>query len=470
MKIIMKLYLLIISITIISLNLYSFPKPKNIIIFIADGWGENHILASSYYFNYRQSYRDFPVKLFMSTFPAITSDTLKNNINFWNTGYNSLKAWTDSLWLKTNTTCSGASATAMATGSKTNNKAIGVDINGYKLTNIMEEAAKHRKSSGVITTVPFSHATPAGFSTHNISRKNYEQIAKSMIFDSYLDLIIGCGHPYYDDNAKPVKNDMINYLYVGGDNIWKFFHNKDTLLVTHNDTLKVKDVDYDGKADPWYFTDDYLEITDLIKNSKHKRLLVIPKVHETLQLARDFKDSLNIEGVFNSPLNNDIPNLSQFTLLGLNHLSKNSNGFVVMIEGGAIDWAGHNNWKGRLIEEMYDFDKAVQTAIDWVEENSNWEETLIIVTGDHETGLLTGSEELDFKNNLEKYHIKNRGKGKIPEMYFHHTGHTNQLIPFFAKGVGSDIFTKFANEIDYYRRYYLSNADLGTILKLLIDQ
>lgn len=465
-----KIFVITIFYFFISSTLNSFPKPKNIIIFIADGWGENHILASSYYFNYKQSYRDFPVKLFMSTSPAKSNNSFEDSIKFWETGYNSYKAWTDSTWLKSNVTCSGASGTALATGYKTYNKAVGVDIQRKKIINIMEKAFEYNKSTGVITTVPLSHATPATFSAHNINRSNYAEIAKDMIFNSYLNLIIGCGHPNYDNNGKLINNNSLKYDYVGGCETWKFLQKEDTILITANDTLKVKDIDFDEKSDNWHFVDDYTQIVNLIEKPAYKRLIVIPKVHETLQLSRDFLDSLNIEDVFKTPLNKNIPNLSQLTLLGLNHLSKNQNGFLVMIEGGAIDWACHNNWKGRLIEEMYDFDKAVEIAIKWVETHSNWEETLIIVTGDHETGLLTGSQDLDFKNDLTKYYIKNRGEGKIPVMYFHHSDHTNQLVPFFAKGAGSDLFVNFANEIDYYRGYYLSNADVGAIIKLLLEK
>ncbi len=75
----------------------------------------------------------------------------------------------------------------------------------------------------------------------------------------------------------------------------------------------------------------------------------------------------------------------------LNVLDDNPKGFFLMVEGGAIDWAGHSNLSGRLIEEEGDFLDAVSAVIEWVDTQSSWNDTLLIVTGDHETGYLTGA-------------------------------------------------------------------------------
>ncbi len=89
------------------------------------------------------------------------------------------------------------------------------------------------------------------------------------------------------------------------------------------------------------------------------------------------------------------------TKAALNVLDDDPNGFFIMIEGGAVDWAAHANQSGRLIEEMNDFNKSIEAVIRWIDTNSNWNETLVIITADHETGHLTGPGSGSDKTRLE---------------------------------------------------------------------
>ena len=137
----------------------------------------------------------------------------------------------------------------------------------------------------------------------------------------------------------------------------------------------------------------------------------------------------------------------------LNVLGAYPNGFFVMMEGGAADWASHANQKGRLIEEMKDFTDAVAAVISWVELHSNWNETLMIVTSDHETGLLWGDAPLS--------PLMDTGKGKLPFMSFYSKEHTNSLVPFYARGAGSELFRNFADERDSIRGPYIQNSEIA---------
>jgi alkaline phosphatase len=130
-----------------------------------------------------------------------------------------------------------------------------------------------------------------------------------------------------------------------------------------------------------------------------------------------------------------------------------------MIEGGAIDWASHGNQKGRLIEEMADFGATVESVVQWVEKNSSWEETLVIVTADHETGLLWGMEPF--------VPLKDEGKGNLPIMNFNSGDHSNSLVPFFVKGSGSELYKWFADEYDSVRGPFIQNSELATLIHLL---
>ena len=126
------------------------------------------------------------------------------------------------LWLKGSYTDSAAAATALATGVKTYNNAINwSDANEPLRGQTIPEIAKAAgKSAGAITTVQWSHATPAGLGgAHNVSRNNYAQIAREMLDAPYLDVIIGAGHPDYDANGK-FRSTKQDYKYVGGTTPW----------------------------------------------------------------------------------------------------------------------------------------------------------------------------------------------------------------------------------------------------------
>ena len=134
----------------------------------------------------------------------------------------------------------------------------------------------------------------------------------------------------------------------------------------------------------------------------------MPQVYTTLQQARAGDGKAD---PFVVPLTTSVPTLAEMSRAALNVLDNDPDGFVMMIEGGAVDWAGHANQSGRLIEEQVDFDLAVDAVLAWVEANSNWGETLLIVTGDHETGYLTGP--MDVANPAWSAVINN-GAGRCP--------------------------------------------------------
>ncbi len=191
----------------------SRPRPvKNIILMVGDGMGYNHVLATDYYKAGRactQDYERFPVRLGMSTYQYEPVDG-----EYVLLGYDTRRAWGEFNYVKGYATDSAAAATAMSTGTKTRDGAIGVNIGGRPLRHLVEIAEDRGMATGVITSVQWSHATPAGFIAHNGSRNNYEAIAREMIESSETDVIMGCGHPGYDDNGKPT--DAKVYKYVGG--------------------------------------------------------------------------------------------------------------------------------------------------------------------------------------------------------------------------------------------------------------
>jgi alkaline phosphatase len=132
-----------------------------------------------------------------------------------------------------------------------------------------------------------------------------------------------------------------------------------------------------------------------------------------------------------------------------------------MVEGGAVDWASHANQSGRVIEEEIDFNRSVEAVVAWVQANSNWGETLVIVTGDHETGYLCGPGSAAASSEQP---IVNNGRGVQPGMEWNSGSHTNSLIPFFAKGTRSQLFKEKAVNVDPVRGRYIDNLDVALVI------
>jgi alkaline phosphatase len=404
-------------------------------------------MAASYY-QYgkaaRQVYNRFPARFGMSTFEV---EKPADNCIPPNGGYDPVLAWGDFNYIKYPcATDSASAATAMATGVKTYNGYIGVDVNGVPLWNIMQQAEVSGKSTGVITSVEFSHATPAGFVAHNISRNNYAAIANEMIYQSGTDVIMGAGNPGFDDNGNPAQRDP---RYVGGATTWT-----DLLNGTAGN-----DADGDGDFDAWTLIQTQAEFQAYASGDTPERLIGVPQVYTTLQQARGGDAKADPYVV---PFNANVPTLVEMTKAALNVLDNDPDGLVLMIEGGAVDWAGHANQSGRLIEEQIDFDKSVEAVVEWIENNSNWGETMLIVTGDHETGYLTGP--MPDPQNPTWTPVTNNGAGALPGMQWNFGEHTNQLIPFYAKGGDARFFKQAAVLVDPVRGLYLDNTDIARII------
>lgn len=421
----------------INITFAQIQKPKNVIIMIGDGMGENQIKAATYYqrgVDNSQQFHKFPVKLYVSTYAAKAGQKGEDSDLDWSIGYNTKDAWDNYSWIQKQYTCSGASGTAIACGEKTYNGAIGMDINKKPIENLSEVAKKLKKSAGVVTSVMLSHATPAVFVAHNEHRNNYSEIAKEMLLDSKVDVIIGAGHPYYNHDGEKTSQAK-TFKYVGDSLIWVGLTKNSTEFIVDGKKKTVADIDGDKVPDAWYLIEKKQDFEKIARGKfVPKRLLGVAQVAETFQQRRKTTDDKSyfegkgqaMEDAYEVPFNQNIPDLATVSLAALNTLKQNKQGFFLMIEGGAIDWACHGNQKGRLIEEAVDFFVAIDSVIAWIERNSSWDETLLIITADHETGYLTGTDEE--KNKPFDKPIKNNGKGKMPEMQFNSTRDRKSVV------------------------------------------
>ncbi len=445
--------------------------PKNIIIMIADGWGYNQIKAANYFLDGKdksQVYESFPVQFAICHYPAMTGSYDDNPANSklkWSSGYNPGLAWTDFKYVMDNFTESAASGTALATGKKTYNNAIGTGLDKEPLKNLTELAEDLGKSSGVVTTVPISHATPAAFTAHNETRLNYAQIAREMLLDSRLEVIMGAGHPLYDDNGRPATK--ANYKYTGDSAVFHTLIRGTEIeypIASNSGNNTVKDCNGDGQPDPWLFIETKKQFMELANSQNPPtRICGVAQAGSTLQQNRTYESSKSMP--FSAPFNENVPSLETMVKGAINVLSRNNNGYFLMIEGGAIDWANHSNRMGRMIEEMDDFNKAVEYVAGWIEANGGWGENLLIVCGDHETGYITGPKNK--MNHPVKNPVVNNGKGKMPGARYNSSEHTNSLIPLFAKGTGCEIFDILADEADPVRGRFIQNTEIAQVCFLL---
>lgn len=418
--------------------------PKNVIFMIADGCGFNQFLAGSYYEHGAdggQVYHRFPVRIAMSTY-SIAGD------------YDPAAAAADPKYAAKGATDSAAAATAMSSGRKAVDGAIGMipgEEGPVPVEHMAERAEKLGKATGVITSVPFSHATPAGFLVHEGSRGSYMEIARQMIHDSAAEVVMGAGHPWFDDSGRFVdlpldaKQRAKRFSYIGEENWLALEAGK-----------AGGDADGDGDPDPWALIQTRQGFQDLASGDTPARVFGLATVASTLQQGRAGDSKA---GAYKVPLTETVPTLAEMTRAALNVLDNDSDGLFLMIEGGAIDWCGHANQSGRLVEEVVDFNRAVEAVVAWVEAKSNWSETLVIVTADHETGLLSGPSEAG-----QPCPLSPSGIGVQPAMAWLSTSHTNSLVPFFAKGAASDLLLAEANEEDPVRGRYIDNTEPAQVI------
>jgi len=420
------------------------PRPLNIILMISDGCGYNCFeMAGLYEFGRSgaQVYDSFPVRFAVSTHSASS------------TPYDPQKAWASFDFVLSDPTDSAASATAMATGIKTDNDVVCLDPEGNRLTSIIEIAEALGKKTGTVTTVPYCHGTPAAFLAHAQDRYDYEEIARQIILESPADVVMGCGHPHYDRFGRPAGEP--DFRYVVDQATWEALVQGETGA----------DADRDGRPDPWTVIQSVDVFRSMIEGSTPDRVFGIAPILRTLQQERGGNAQAD---PFEVPLIQTVPSLAEMSLAAINILDEDPDGFFLMIEGGAVDWAAEENQAGRLIEEQVVFNEAVKAVVEWIESRSRWEDTLLIVTSDHETGYITGpgsgkeSPRSDFSKTWKP--LLNKGKGKVPGVEWHSDYHTNSLVPLFAKGYGCERFVLLADETDPVRGPYLDNTEIGLLM------
>jgi len=270
-------------------------KPKNVVMMIGDGMGVAQIFAGL---------TANGGHLFLDNFKQVGFSKTQSSDNY--------------------ITDSAAGGTALSTGQKTYNGAIGVNADSIPIKTILEMAEDKGLATGLVSTSAITHATPASYIAHQKSRGSYEDIAADFM-KTDIDVFIGGGYKHFSQRAD--KRDLTLELQQKG---YQVLRNMDEIA-------KVKTGKLAG-------------------------------------LTADEHNDIAIKRKMNLPLS---------TETALNILHQNQKGFFIMVEGSQIDWGGHENDTRYIIIEMLDFDRAIGKALEFAAKDG---ETLIIVTADHETG------------------------------------------------------------------------------------
>lgn len=307
-------------------------QAKYVFYFIGDGMGVNQVNGTEMYLA-EQEGRIGVKPLLFTTFPVASMATTFSATN--------------------SVTDSSAAGTALSTGAKTYNGAIGMDDNKNILETVAEKAKKAGKRVGVTTSVSVDHATPAAFYAHQPNRNMYYEIALDLPkanFDFYA------GGGFLKPTTTADKKEAPS--------IFPIFEEAGYTVARGLDEYKAKAADA-------------------------KKMVLIQKEGaepSCLPYAIDRK--------------NDDLTLAQITESAISFLTKGNNkGFFLMVEGGKIDWACHGNDPATAFEEVVDMDNAIKVAYEFYKKHPK--ETLIVVTADHETGGLglgTAKYELHLKS------------------------------------------------------------------------
>jgi alkaline phosphatase len=277
-------------------------RPKNVILLIGDGMGISQLSTAYYFRDDKDAGRE----------PAFS--------RFRHIGLCRTSPATEAV------TQSSAAATALATGHKTYNTAIGVDRDTIVRENIVELVSKKGMRTGVIATSYVTDATPAGFYAHQPERYMFQEIAMDLL-ESDIDFFAGGGSAHFRDSTGIYPFDEYNI------------------------DLELKKLKKIRKPEA----------------GKRYGFLLKPERMPTMLEGRgDF--------------------LAQASAIAIDFLSTGESGYFLMAEGAQIDWAGHGNQAEYMIAEVNDFERTIDEVLDYAEKDG---ETLVIVTADHETGGFT---------------------------------------------------------------------------------
>ncbi|MBN2180483.1 MAG: alkaline phosphatase [Sedimentisphaerales bacterium] len=365
---------------VILLGQISQAAVKNVVLMIGDGMGFEHVKAASFY-GYGEDGKLSFEKYYRGEVTTHSANSYRQS---------------------NHATDSAASATAMATGQKVNNDVISERYR-EPIKTILEYLQEKGKATGLVTTVPITHATPAGFGAHVNNRDNYRDIANDYLTQTRPNVLFGA---FYRNGR--------------GMTIQKAAQGEYSVVTTRKQMMDV--------------------VSQIDQNSTEVFYLAGLFYPEEMPWEYDYywgpkiPIPLNKEESGDVPDYDTIPHLSEMTSAALMALDNDPNGFFLMVEGGKIDKAAHDNIIERNIYETLEFDNSFRAVLAWAGDR---DDTLIIVTADHECGGLKV--------------VKNNRRGSMPDVFWGSTSHTGSNVPMYAVGQGAREFVGVIDNTDIFR-------------------
>jgi alkaline phosphatase len=253
-------------------------------------------------------------------------------------------------------TDSAAASSSWGSGFRVKNGSLNVGVNGEEYLPIWQKFKKAGKMAGCVTTVPITHATPAGFCIASKSRNSQEAIAE-MYLELKFDIMMGGGDKFFSSENRKDKKDLYQDFISKGFNVVK-------------DRAEMLSVD-NSKPILGVFSTDGLPYSKDRETSKE--------------------------------LTNSSPTLAEMTARAIDKMKNHPNGFVLQVEAGKVDWAAHANDITGLIYDQVAHDEAIKVAIDFAEKDKN---TLVIITTDHgnaNPGLIYGKTVNENFDSIQNY-------------------------------------------------------------------
>ena len=412
----MKKILIILSfIFVLTGSLIADNSVKYVFLIIGDGMSASSEAALSLFLYGKTKqlfWNGFPVQTYMTTWSrtAYVGNYDKDKFNE-NNGYDTKVAGTvpypyyrtdqaEEYFRKSGATDSAAAATAMATGVKVYNGTVCYDKeNKTNIPNIVDKINEKKEYNvALITTDKFYSATPAGFSSHNIYRKNYKQIASEILLQTKPEIIVGRN-----------KYEEINTL---------------------------------AKLHGYY----YLEPSDITEPQvfglTDKKIFLNLKKYYVPQPIESFStDSFEYRDY----------KFSDIVLFATKTLLQKNKPFFALIEVCDIDKANEKNVYTKMLGGMYELNETVKNIYDLINSKSTdmtFDNTLIIVTADHSTGMLRFREKLHKGELPFTFTTKSKKTTVVTnrDISYKTNWHTNELVGCYCVGAKSDMLKKYINK------------------------
>jgi alkaline phosphatase len=313
-------------------------KAKNIIMMVSDGMSAGTLNIADLYKNRAFGQSSHWISLYR-----------ENKV---------VRALMDTASASSMVTDSAAASSAWGCGARVRNGSLNVGMRGEKPQPILQKFKEHGKKVGCVTTVPITHATPAGFCI-NLDNRDGQPIIADMYLSLRFDVMMGGGSKYFGNKRK------------------------------------------DGSILPKFLTQGY----KVVETKAEMQLLNNSK--PVLGLFAEDALPYEIDRMHDPALMNSVPSLSEMTMKAISLMKDNKEGFALQVEGGKVDWAAHSNDISGLIFDQLAFDEAVGKVMEFAEKDG---ETLVIITTDHgnsNPGLFYASEADKKFDSLQSFKHSN---------------------------------------------------------------